>query len=208
VTITPAAILALSPGNASPDVTAAKLQAACDRFGITDRRSVAALLANLDVESDLTPKREGGYYTTTDRLRLVYPSYFDPAHGGLFNAASFVRDEVKLFNLVYSNRLGNGPTESGDGYNFRGAGFVQLTGRSNFNRTGLLIGQPLEPRPELMQEIGVSCLAAAAYWARLSSADQLARAGNIAGTRYAVNGPRGLNLAAMLMQYARVLPLL
>lgn len=206
--ITPKAILALSPHHATPDITADRLQRACTQFNITDRRSVAALLANLDVESDLTPKREDGYYRTEDRLRLVYPSYFDPRHGGHYNAASFLKDEVKLFNLVYANRLGNGDAESGDGWKYRGGGMVQTTGRDNFARTGKLINFDLIAHPELIEQIGVSSLAAAAYWTRLSAANRLAQQGNIRATRYAVNGPRGLEVEVMLRQYERVLPLL
>jgi predicted chitinase len=38
----------------------------------------------------------------------------------------------KLFNLVYSNKNGNGDVASGDGYKFRGRGAIQLTGRTTY----------------------------------------------------------------------------
>lgn len=41
-------------------------------------------------------------------------------------------DDVKLFNYVYGMRMGNGPESSGDGYKYRGRGFIQLTGKSNY----------------------------------------------------------------------------
>ena len=41
-------------------------------------------------------------------------------------------DEEAIGNLVYADRIGNGPESSGDGYRFRGRGVIQLTGRSNY----------------------------------------------------------------------------
>ena len=37
-----------------------------------------------------------------------------------------------FFNTVYACQLGNGGIESGDGYRFRGRGFLQITGYVNY----------------------------------------------------------------------------
>lgn len=44
-------------------------------------------------------------------------------------------------------RLGN--TESGDGYLYRGRGYVQLTGRANYAKAGAKLGVLLEQSPDL-----------------------------------------------------------
>jgi putative chitinase len=48
-------------------------------------------------------------------------------------------------------RIGNalGNTEGGDGYRFRGRGYVQLTGRSNYRKMGALLKIDMEANPEL-----------------------------------------------------------
>lgn len=206
--ITRPIILTANSRHPTAELTATKMTWALEQFRITDPRSVAALLGNLQVESGIVPKREGLYYTTAARLMAVFPSKFDPRRGGKYPTGPYLGNPEGLANLVYSGKLGNGDVASGDGWRYRGGGYIQTTGEVNYQQTGELIGQPLRSTPELIEQIGVSCLAACAYWTRMSSADQLARQGNISGTRRAVNGPAMLDLDGMLTTYRRVLPLL
>lgn len=64
----------------------------------------------------------------------------------------------------YEGRKDLGNVQAGDGHRFRGRGFIQLTGRSNYRRFGQLLGLPLESHPELAAEPKTAARIAACYW--------------------------------------------
>jgi putative chitinase len=98
-------------------------------------------------------------YSTADRIFVVFRRHFrDLAH-----AERFVRNPQKLANHVYANRNGNGPPSSGDGFRFRGRGYLQLTGRSNYARFGDRLGIGLVDAPDRATEPGIAWQIAAAY---------------------------------------------
>jgi predicted chitinase len=72
----------------------------------------------------------------------------------------------KLFNKVYSDRgqgtLGNKGGD--DGWNFRGRGLIQLTGRYNYEECGKALKQPLAAKPELLEQPRLAVDAAAWFW--------------------------------------------
>lgn len=53
-----------------------------------------------------------------------------------------------IANEVYSNRMGNGPKESNDGFNFRGRGYIQLTGKSNYSEFTKSLGEDVVKEPD------------------------------------------------------------
>ena len=82
-------------------------------------------------------------YTTAARLTVIFPKYFADEAA----VAPYVGHPEKLGNFVYASRMGNGPPKSGDGYRFRGRGYVQITGRDGYRQVGRrsaldLVGQP------------------------------------------------------------------
>ncbi len=77
-------------------------------------------------------------------------------------------DDRQFFNYVYGPQfaagrsLGN--TQPGDGYRYRGRGFIQITGRGNYTHYGAAIGRPdLVDNPDLANDPEVAALLTAAY---------------------------------------------
>jgi putative chitinase len=71
-------------------------------------------------------------------LRGIFGKYF-PTDA---LAKAYERQPAKIANKVYGNRMGNGPESSGDGWKFRGRGFLQLTGHDNYKALSQYINRP------------------------------------------------------------------
>lgn len=65
-------------------------------------------------------------------------------------ALQYERKPEKIANLVYGNRMGNGNELSGDGFKFRGRGFIQLTGKDNYKQFSDFIGEDCVANPDLI----------------------------------------------------------
>lgn len=78
------------------------------------------------------------------------------------NPQAYFRDYDISFNRSKAIRLGN--TEAGDGYQYRGRGYIHLTGRSNYRIFGKKIGQPLEENPDLAADQKIAAQIAVVYW--------------------------------------------
>ena len=60
------------------------------------------------------------------------------------------RNPEKIGSRVYANRMGNGDEKSGDGYKFRGRGYLQITGKENYREFGKVIEVDLVNNPDLI----------------------------------------------------------
>jgi putative chitinase len=65
-------------------------------------------------------------------------------------AALYERKPEKIANLVYGGRMGNGPEASGEGYKFRGRGYIQLTGKDNYKAFDAVVAESIVDNPDLV----------------------------------------------------------
>jgi putative chitinase len=65
-------------------------------------------------------------------------------------ANTIQRNEEKIANVVYASRMGNGILTSGDGWKFRGRGYIQLTGKSNYIAFNRFVDDDVVVNPDLV----------------------------------------------------------
>lgn len=139
----------LWPGASQPLINAcvAKSDEVFARYHINTPLRVAHFMAQISHESDGGRiKEESLNYTTAARIAQVWPTRFTPE-----SAAAYVRNPQELGNKVYNGRMGNRPGTN-DGFNFRGRGLLQITGRESYARIGSLTNLDLVNNPSLVND--------------------------------------------------------
>lgn len=129
-----------------PDAVIAQIPDTAARFGITNTLRLAHFLSQCGHES-------GGWKAVRENLNYsakglmgIFKKYFPNAT--LANA--YQRQPEKIANRVYASRMGNGAEGSGDGYKFRGRGYIQLTGKENYGRFDLTVPEDIIADPDLV----------------------------------------------------------
>ncbi len=118
---------------------------AADAGAVTDLRQVAYILATPMIETggSFVPIVENLNYSAQGLL-TTFKKYFTPAQ-----AYACARQPQKIANRAYANRNGNGDEASGDGWKYRGRGFVQITGRANYAKFSTILEIDLVGNPDL-----------------------------------------------------------
>jgi putative chitinase len=116
------------------------------KFNISNNLRLAHFLAQCSHESgEFNSLRENLNYSASG-LRSIFSKYFTTEA----LAKQYERQAEKIGNRVYANRMGNGDEASGDGFKFRGRGYIQLTGKDNYKQFGTFIGEDLVANPDLV----------------------------------------------------------
>lgn len=103
-----------------------------ERVGDGDIQKLAYILATGTHEAKFKAVAENLNYTSAARIRAVWPARFKTEA----SAAPYVRQPKNLAEKVYGGREDLGNNQIGDGWLFRGRGWVQVTGRSNYRKLG------------------------------------------------------------------------
>ena len=102
-------------------------------------------------------------------------------------AAAYEKQPVRIANRIYGNRMGNRDEASGDGFRFRGSGFLQLTGHSNFYHAGQALGVDFVMQPELVRTPMYAAQTAGWFW-QTHRLNQYADSGDILTMTKKING--------------------
>ncbi|GAC1407306.1 MAG: carboxypeptidase [Candidatus Velthaea sp.] len=104
-------------------------------LGPMARDGVAALLDRIEADPRWSDQRQRAYFLATVEWET----------GGTYQPV--VERGSTAYFAKYNGRLGN--IKPSDGFDYRGRGYVQLTGRENYHKFGILLNQPLEVSPYL-----------------------------------------------------------
>jgi len=128
-----------------PAPVIAQIPETAEKFGISSDLRLAHFLAQCALESvEFTATVENLNYRAA-RLAQIFPKYFRGVDTNLY-----ANNPAKIANRVYANRMGNGDEASGDGFKFRGRGYIQLTGRNNYTSFTNFIGEDCVTNPDLV----------------------------------------------------------
>jgi putative chitinase len=116
------------------------------KYGLTSDLPIAHAMAQFSHECGAGNELEENLNYSEQGLINTWPTRFNPG-----NTGAFARQPQKIANQVYDGRMGNLPA-SNDGWNFRGRGGSQVTGRDGYDKLGLRIGQNLINNPDLVND--------------------------------------------------------
>lgn len=132
-----------------------------ERFEINTPLRTAHFLSQIAHESGNFKHVEENLNYSAKALRTVFGKYFDDdAH-----AEQYHRKPKQIASRVYANRMGNGDEESGEGWEYRGRGLIQLTGKENYQKFSEACGEDVVAYPDLIPQRPDLCvLTAGWYW--------------------------------------------
>ena len=157
-----------------PDTVIAQIPGVMENFGVNTPLRLAHFLAQCGHES-------GGFRLTQENLNYsakglmgIFKKYF-PTQA---LADAYARKPEKIANRVYGGRMGNGPEASGEGFKFRGRGYIQLTGKSNYAAFDLAVEDDILANPDLVST--KHALASAAWFWKKNGLNLIADTGSTA----------------------------
>ena len=124
----------------------AEINVLVEKFNLNSGLRLSHFLAQCAHESGNFKVLNENLNYSAEGLLKIFPKYFkDKA-----TADAYARKPEKIANRVYASRMGNGDEASGDGYTFRGRGFIQLTGKSNYQAFSDFIKEDCVANPDLV----------------------------------------------------------
>ena len=118
-----------------PKLNLSTLEHELNAFGLTDVTVAQAFIAQCAHESAGFSRFTENLNYSAEGLAKTWRSRFANADGTPNSLARRIaRNPQEIANAVYNGRMGN--VNPNDGWNFRGRGAIQITGRANYERIG------------------------------------------------------------------------
>lgn len=138
---------------------------AMNEFKITTPQRQAAFLAQVGHESGGFSRIAESFNYSVSGLS-IFSKYLTPAQRNELGRQTREKTvpkerQIKIANLVYGNRYGNGADE---GWKFRGRGLIQITFKNNYADCGKGLGVDLISKPEMLEWEEYAARSAGWYW--------------------------------------------
>jgi putative chitinase len=156
------------------------------KYGINTPQRQAMFFAQIGHESAQMTRVEESLNYSAEGLLSVFGKYFTKE-----TAAEFARKPEQIANRVYANRMGNGDEASGDGWNYRGRGLIQITGKNNYADFDKESTTGCVKNPQMIKDIPELTVYSACWWWRAHGCNELADTGSVEAVTKRING--GLN---------------
>jgi putative chitinase len=137
-----------------PGGTPGLVVSALNDAGITSSKAHANVLATVKAESNFKVKSENLNYTSAERIQNIFGKKRIPS---IEFAQQFVKNPETLANHVYKTTDGN--SAPGDGFKYRGRGFIQHTGKNQYSAISKATGTDLLSNPDALNSPEVAAKA-------------------------------------------------
>ena len=128
-----------------PAAVISQITETAQKFNITNVLRLAHFLAQCSHESAGFKLVHENLGYSASQLTQFWPALFPASIAGQYGG-----NPQAIGNRAYGNRMGNGPEASGEGFLFRGRGYIQLTGKENYKIFSQFIGEDCVANPELV----------------------------------------------------------
>jgi putative chitinase len=129
-----------------PDNVYGEIQSVMDVFFINTPMRLSHFLGQCAHESGNFKFTSENLNYSTKGLIATFPKYFKQP--GL--AEAYSRNPERIASRVYANRMGNGAEGTSEGWKFRGRGYIQLTGKSNYSAFDKFVNEDVMSNPNLI----------------------------------------------------------
>jgi putative chitinase len=129
-----------------PDSVIAQIPDTAAKFGITTPLRLAHFLSQCSHESAGFKAVQENLNYSAKGLMDIFKKYFPTQT----LAEQYQKNPQKIASKVYGGRMGNGDESTGEGYKFRGRGFLQTTGKENYANFAKFIGEDTVANPDLV----------------------------------------------------------
>jgi len=135
--------------------------AAAYASGITSPKELANLMGQVSHESGGLTRMEESFRYPGGLKDVPVASARNSPDGEAAHQAALDGDPKPLAELMYGGKMGNAP---GEGYTYRGRGYIQLTGHDNYEAMGKALGLDLLNHPELAAQPDIAARIAVKFW--------------------------------------------